>query len=42
MPNDFTPRMLRAFRLQSTTTRRPCAAGELSALDQTLSSRTLA
>ena len=35
MPNDFTPRMLRAFRLQSTTTRRPCAAetNELSALN---------
>ena len=26
MPKDLTPRMLRAFRLHSTTTRRPCKA----------------
>jgi len=26
MPNDLTPRMLRALRLHSTTTKRPCAA----------------
>jgi hypothetical protein len=26
MPKDLTPRMLRAFRLHSTTTRRPCTA----------------
>jgi hypothetical protein len=27
MPKDLTPRMLRAFRLHSTTTRRPCRGG---------------